>query len=173
MLLRLRIDSVFVVTGLRIQALHFVNAPDFSFSGGYLGLLSELGCLMGVIFCCVPYLPSLFRQVSKYAPIKRIRQFNREPCCQKQALSQVRTLMGLQWWCWQLLVQQTPQHVRKTADHSGVLLEFAHHQRGQIRRGSNPSTMDGCITSHLAFRRSILIPIDNHDPGRPEQVKSV
>ena len=76
MLLRLRIDSVFVVTGLRIQALHFVNAPDFSFSSGYLGLLSELGCLIGVIFCCVPHLQHLFRQVSEYAPIRRIQNFD-------------------------------------------------------------------------------------------------
>lgn len=76
MLLRLRIDSVFVVTGLRIQALHFVNAPDFSFSSGYLGLLSELGCLIGVIFCCVPHLYSLFRKVSEYAPIRWIRNFD-------------------------------------------------------------------------------------------------
>ena len=51
---------MFVITGLRIQALHFVNAPDFSFSSGYLGLLSELGALIGIICCCVPSLRAPF-----------------------------------------------------------------------------------------------------------------
>ena len=37
-----------------------MNAPDFSFSSGYLGLLSELGCLVGVICCCAPYLGPVY-----------------------------------------------------------------------------------------------------------------
>ena len=169
-LLRLRIDSVLVITGLRIQALHFVNAPDFSFSNGYLGLLSELGCLIGVVVCCVPYLRSTFRQISKYAPIRRIRHFDWGSLLSKKALSWGITLMCLKW---HLLIMQTPVPVRKTANPSGVLSEFARHLQGWIRLGSNPSTTDGCITNHLNLRRSTSTNVDNHDQYRPEQVKSV
>ena len=31
-----------------------VNADDFTYSKGYLGLLSELGASLGITFCCVP-----------------------------------------------------------------------------------------------------------------------
>ncbi|KAM0800685.1 hypothetical protein BDR22DRAFT_850123 [Usnea florida] len=45
---------VFIITGLRIQALHMVNAQDFIYSKGYLGLLSALGASLGITFCCIP-----------------------------------------------------------------------------------------------------------------------
>ncbi|KAI0885142.1 uncharacterized protein GGS22DRAFT_139484 [Annulohypoxylon maeteangense] len=44
---------VMVITGFRIAALHRVNSSDFSYDQGYLGLLSTLGALLGVISCCV------------------------------------------------------------------------------------------------------------------------
>jgi len=53
---------VFVITGLRIQALHMVNAQDFTYSKGYLGLLSAIGGALGVIFCCIFDLYRIFRQ---------------------------------------------------------------------------------------------------------------
>lgn len=51
---------VFINTGLRIQALHMVNSSDFTFSNGYLGLLSELGALLGIICCCVPCVAPIY-----------------------------------------------------------------------------------------------------------------
>jgi len=63
------VNRVFIVTGLRIQALHFVDSPDFTFSNGYLGLLSVLGALLGVICCCVPsFRPILRRVFQKMSP---------------------------------------------------------------------------------------------------------
>ena len=37
-----------------------VNADDFTYSKGYLGLLSELGASLGITFCCVPYMRPVF-----------------------------------------------------------------------------------------------------------------
>lgn len=54
-----KVDRVFIVTGLRIQALRMVNAQDFTYSKGYLGLLSTLGASLGIIFCCVPSVSGL------------------------------------------------------------------------------------------------------------------
>ena len=31
-----------------------VDAQDFTYSKGYLGLLSTLGATLGIIFCCAP-----------------------------------------------------------------------------------------------------------------------
>ena len=45
---------VFIITGLRIQALHLTTSADFTYSKGYIGLLSVLGALLSIIFCCVP-----------------------------------------------------------------------------------------------------------------------
>ena len=56
-------DRVFIITGLRIQALRMVNAEDFTYSKGYLGLLSTLGALLGIIFCCVPYLRGVYTEM--------------------------------------------------------------------------------------------------------------
>lgn len=47
-------DRVIIITGLRIKALHMVNAQDFTYSKGYLGLLSTIGVSLGIIFCCAP-----------------------------------------------------------------------------------------------------------------------
>ena len=38
-----------------------VNADDFTYSKGYLGLLSELGASLGITCCCAPFMPSLYR----------------------------------------------------------------------------------------------------------------
>lgn len=40
-----------------------VNAEDFTYSKGYLGLLSTLGALLGIIFCCVPYLRGVYTEM--------------------------------------------------------------------------------------------------------------
>jgi len=50
----LTVNRVFIITGLRIQALRMVDAQDFTYSHGYLGLLSLLGATLGIVFCCVP-----------------------------------------------------------------------------------------------------------------------
>ena len=38
-----------------------VNAQDFTYSKGYLGLLSMLGASLGIVFCCAPVVPILYR----------------------------------------------------------------------------------------------------------------
>ncbi|KAI1377259.1 hypothetical protein F4677DRAFT_49921 [Hypoxylon crocopeplum] len=43
---------VIIITGFRIAALHRVNASDFTYDQGYLGLLSTLGALVSIICCC-------------------------------------------------------------------------------------------------------------------------
>ena len=54
-------NRVFIVTGLRIQALHMANAQDFTYSKGYLGLLSALGASLGITFCCAPSVLGVYR----------------------------------------------------------------------------------------------------------------
>ncbi|KAI1138856.1 hypothetical protein F5Y05DRAFT_352712 [Hypoxylon sp. FL0543] len=54
---------VVVITGLRIAALHRVNSSDFSYDQGYLGLLSTLGALLGIISCCAPSFAQFFRHL--------------------------------------------------------------------------------------------------------------
>ncbi|KAF4635842.1 hypothetical protein G7Y89_g2252 [Cudoniella acicularis] len=49
---------VFIITALRLQALNMVNAEDFTYSKGYLGLLSVIGASLGVIFCCATCVPA-------------------------------------------------------------------------------------------------------------------
>lgn len=43
---------VVVVTRLRLRALNRVNTRDFTYDRGYLGLLSNLGPMLGIITCC-------------------------------------------------------------------------------------------------------------------------
>ena len=38
-----------------------VNADDFTYSKGYLGLLSALGASLGITFCCAPIMPAVCR----------------------------------------------------------------------------------------------------------------
>lgn len=38
-----------------------VNAQDFTYSKGYLGLLSALGASLGVILCCASVVPFVYR----------------------------------------------------------------------------------------------------------------
>ena len=59
-------DRVIITTGLRIQAHHMVNAQAFTYSKGYLGLLSTLGVSLGIILCCAPVVPFLYR---RYQPL--------------------------------------------------------------------------------------------------------
>ena len=37
-----------------------VNADDFTYSKGYLALLSELGASLGITFCCAPSMPAVY-----------------------------------------------------------------------------------------------------------------
>ena len=48
-----------IITGLRIQALSMVTSADFTYSRGYLALLSILGALLGIITCCAPFVLSV------------------------------------------------------------------------------------------------------------------
>ena len=51
-----------------------VNAEDFTYSKGYLGLLSTLGVSLGIIFCCAPAVPfvySHYRPPSAELPVAR------------------------------------------------------------------------------------------------------
>lgn len=40
-----------------------VNAEDFTYSKGYLGLLSMLGASLGIIFCCVPGFYGVYTEI--------------------------------------------------------------------------------------------------------------
>ena len=44
------------------------TSADFTYTKGYLGLLSVLGALLSIIFCCAPYLNPLFTRKRKRAP---------------------------------------------------------------------------------------------------------
>ena len=46
--------SVIIITMLRLLALRNVDSTDFTYSKGYLGFLSALGVLLGMIGCLVP-----------------------------------------------------------------------------------------------------------------------
>uniref|UniRef100_A0A0B7KSA1 Uncharacterized protein n=1 Tax=Bionectria ochroleuca TaxID=29856 RepID=A0A0B7KSA1_BIOOC len=43
---------VTIITALRIAALYRVNTSNFSYDHGYLGLLSTVGGIVGLIVCC-------------------------------------------------------------------------------------------------------------------------
>ena len=62
-------DRVIIITGLRIQALHMVNAQDYTYSKGYLGLLSALGISLGIVFYCMPIVPFLYRHYRLLSPV--------------------------------------------------------------------------------------------------------
>lgn len=52
-----------IVTGLRIAALGRANSPDFTYDLGYLGLLSVIGALLGVITCCAQSFPKFLSRM--------------------------------------------------------------------------------------------------------------
>lgn len=45
-----------------------VNAQDFTYSKGYLGLLSTLGVSLGIIFCCAPVVPFVYHHYRPPSP---------------------------------------------------------------------------------------------------------
>ncbi|KAI0848604.1 hypothetical protein F5Y00DRAFT_270087, partial [Daldinia vernicosa] len=63
---------VIIITGFRIAALHRVNSTDFSYDQGYLGLLSTLGALLGIISCCSTSLPSFIRYLGPEETCRRL-----------------------------------------------------------------------------------------------------
>ncbi|KAK0631125.1 hypothetical protein B0T17DRAFT_241109 [Bombardia bombarda] len=63
---------VFIITGLRLAALNRVNTLDFTYDRGYIGLLSILGPLVGIICCCVTADGAyLWRQMEQWAASKK------------------------------------------------------------------------------------------------------
>ena len=67
------IDRVFIITGLRIQALCMVTARDFIYSKGYLGLLSTLGASLGIIIICAPSVVGLYRGLREVSRERKLR----------------------------------------------------------------------------------------------------
>ena len=57
------LNSVIIITCLRIQALHSVNSTDFTYSKGYLALLSTLGALLSIITGCAPTIRFALRRM--------------------------------------------------------------------------------------------------------------
>ena len=55
--------SVLIITILRICSLHSVSSPDYTYSKGYLGLLSVLGALLSIITCCSPGINFFVRKI--------------------------------------------------------------------------------------------------------------
>ena len=67
------IDRVIIVTGLRIHALNAVSSADFTYSRGYLALLSVLGALISIIACCARCIPGVMRACrNKYSVVNSI-----------------------------------------------------------------------------------------------------
>ncbi len=46
-----------------------VNAQDFTYSKGYLGLLSALGASLGIVFCCTSVVPFLYAHYRPLSPV--------------------------------------------------------------------------------------------------------
>ena len=46
-----------------------VNAQDYTYSKGYLGLLSALGVSLGIVFCCTPVVPFLYGHYRPLSPV--------------------------------------------------------------------------------------------------------
>ncbi|KAI8941682.1 hypothetical protein NX059_002893 [Plenodomus lindquistii] len=67
---------LFIVTGLRLKALKLAASTDFTYSKSYLGLLSSVGCMLGVMICVGPIVPGMFRHLkergitAKISPLK-------------------------------------------------------------------------------------------------------
>ena len=51
------------VTGLRTAVFARVDSPDFTYDLGYLGLLSIIGALLGIITCCVQSFPKFLSRM--------------------------------------------------------------------------------------------------------------
>ena len=49
-----------------------INAEDFTYSKGYLGLLSALGASLGIIFCCVPSSRVVYRELRDWYRKRRL-----------------------------------------------------------------------------------------------------
>lgn len=55
-----------------------VNANDFTYSKGYLGLLSALGASLGIIVCCVPFMPAIYHHLRPASPSREKTPVNVE-----------------------------------------------------------------------------------------------
>jgi hypothetical protein len=53
------------VTALRLKALHLASSSDYTYSKSYLGLLSSIGCMLGVMICNVVALPTILKYVKE------------------------------------------------------------------------------------------------------------
>ncbi|KAF2740916.1 hypothetical protein EJ04DRAFT_507371 [Polyplosphaeria fusca] len=53
------------VAALRLKSLHLAVSSDFVYSQSYLGLLSAIGCMLGVILCCTPTLLVFWRYIRR------------------------------------------------------------------------------------------------------------
>jgi hypothetical protein len=53
------------VTALRLKALHLANSADYTYSKSYLGLLSSIGCMLGVALCNIMALPAILKYVKE------------------------------------------------------------------------------------------------------------
>jgi hypothetical protein len=51
------------VTALRLKALHLAASTDYTYSKSYLGLLSSVGCMLGVVLCNAVALPAILKIV--------------------------------------------------------------------------------------------------------------
>lgn len=53
--------SLIAVTALRLKSLHLAASSDFVYAKSYLGLLSAVGAMLGIMFCTVPQIPNMIR----------------------------------------------------------------------------------------------------------------
>jgi hypothetical protein len=62
----LTLFRLLIVTALRLKALHLASSTDYTYSKSYLGLLSSIGCMLGVVLCGMISVPTVVRSAMKF-----------------------------------------------------------------------------------------------------------
>lgn len=110
---------VTIITALRIAALHRVSASDFTYDQGYLGLLSTIGGILGLIVCCAVTISWRMQDLFRYIRF-RMRLFNRDKIDQFSNYKEPNSL-----W------DEGKLYVRLMTSHNNLILakmlEDAHH----------------------------------------------
>ncbi|KAF2463436.1 uncharacterized protein BDR25DRAFT_297963 [Lindgomyces ingoldianus] len=74
---------IVIITGLHMKGLTTVDFQDWSYSKGYLGLLSALGSYSSVFLCVVPAIPRMFRNFKERMAERRVDKAKRRETTEK------------------------------------------------------------------------------------------
>ena len=55
-----------MISALRLKALYLAISPDFIFAQSYLGLLSAIGAMLGVMLCTTLFLVEIVRRLKRW-----------------------------------------------------------------------------------------------------------